>query len=100
MKTGSLAEWSIPGLLALGWFSSAAWSQAGAAAPASEKTYEVDIKADIPYYQGKDANPRKHKLDLYLPRGKKDFPVLFFVHGGAWVIGDKTYFGLYSSIGK
>jgi acetyl esterase/lipase len=100
MKTGLLAEWSLPGFLALGWLSLAAWSEARAAAPASEKTYEVEVKADIPYYQGKDAHNIKHKLDLYLPSGKKNFPVLFFVHGGAWRIGDKGQFGLYSSIGK
>src|SRR5262249_46392247 len=31
---------------------------------------------------------------------KKDFPVLFFVHGGAWISGDKNYFGVYSAIGQ
>src|SRR5262245_41011172 len=72
--------------------------RAGEPKPAA--TYEVETVADIPYYQGKDAHPVKHKLDLYLPKGKKDFPVLFFVHGGAWSIGDKSHFGLYSSIGR
>src|SRR5262249_1985348 len=41
-----------------------------------------------------------HKLDLYLPKDQKDFPVLFFVHGGAWVHGDKGQFGLYSGLGR
>ena len=68
--------------------------------PKPAATYEVETVADIPYYQGKDAHPLKHKLDLYLPKGKKDFPVLFFIHGGAWSIGDKSHFGLYSSIGR
>src|SRR5262249_24390060 len=26
-------------------------------------------------------------------------PVLMFIHGGAWRIGDKSHFGLYSSVG-
>lgn len=52
-------------------------------------SYEVEIIKDIPYYQGPDADAGKHKLDLYLPRGKKDFPVLFFVHGGSWKTGDR-----------
>jgi acetyl esterase/lipase len=62
----------------------------------SAGTFEVETVLDLPYYQGADADKVKHKLDLYLPRGKKDFPVLFFVHGGAWSHGDKNSpFGLY-----
>src|SRR5206468_9748775 len=64
------------------------------------KTFEVEVVADIDYYKGNDADKIKHKLDLYLPKGQKDFPVLFFVHGGAWRSGAKNFFGVYSSIGK
>jgi acetyl esterase/lipase len=53
----------------------------------------VEVIKDQPYRTGKDADPAKNKLDLYLPRGKKDFPVLFFVHGGAWKAGDKKLYG-------
>jgi acetyl esterase/lipase len=63
------------------------------------KAYEVETIKDIAYYEGDDADKNKHKLDLYLPKGKKDFPVLFFVHGGAWVSGDRNFFGVYSAIG-
>jgi acetyl esterase/lipase len=63
------------------------------------KTYEVETVRDIAYYSGPDADKVKHKLDLYLPKGKKDFPVLLFVHGGAWRHGDKNYLGIYSSFG-
>src|SRR5262245_34328617 len=66
----------------------------------AEKTFEVETVADIDYYKGADADKIKHKLDLYLPKGHKDFPVLFFVHGGAWRSGDKNFFGVYSSLGK
>ena len=62
--------------------------------------YEVETTKDIAYYEGDNAHPIKHKLDLYLPKGLKDYPVLFFVHGGAWKMGDKKDFGIYSSIGK
>jgi hypothetical protein len=51
--------------------------------------FEVETAKDIAYYDGNDADPIKHKLDLYLPKGKKDFPVLFFVHGGSWSRGDR-----------
>ena len=63
-------------------------------------TYDVDTHKDIPYYEGEDANPVRHKLDLFLPKGLKDYPVLFFVHGGAWQMGSKNDFGIYSSLGK
>ncbi len=63
-------------------------------------TYEVEIQKDVPYYEGENAHPVKHKLDLFLPKGLKDYPVLFFVHGGAWKMGDKSQFGIYSNIGK
>ena len=62
-------------------------------------TYEVDIIQDVPYYEGPDADKHRHRLDLYLPRGGKDFPVLFFVHGGAWMHGDKSLFGRHKPIG-
>jgi len=44
---------------------------------------------DLAYYTGPDADPIKHKLDLYLPEGKSNFPALMFIHGGGWDQGDK-----------
>ena len=49
---------------------------------------------------GPDADKIKHKLDLFLPKDQKDFPVVIFVHGGAWRHGDKNFFGVYSALGK
>src|SRR5262249_37999874 len=54
---------------------------------------------DLAYYDGPGADKIKHRLDLFLPRGRKDFPVLFFVHGGAWLRGDKGFLGIYSALG-
>jgi acetyl esterase/lipase len=59
-------------------------------------TYKVKAVKNIAYHTGDDQDRIKHKLDLYLPIGLKDFPVLFFVHGGAWVSGDKDFFGMYA----
>jgi acetyl esterase/lipase len=59
--------------------------------------YEVQEVRDLAYYKGDGADPVRHKLDLYLPRGRKDYPVLFFVHGGAWVSGTKQ---LYEPLGR
>lgn len=41
--------------------------------------YEVDVVRDLAYVEGTEADAKKHKLDLYLPQGKKDFPVVLFV---------------------
>jgi acetyl esterase/lipase len=63
--------------------------------------FDVRVVSDVKYYDGSDADPVKHKLDLYLPVGQKDFPVLFFVHGGAWRSGDKKYIlDVYGNIGR
>jgi acetyl esterase/lipase len=73
----------------------AAWAPAGRAEEAKKpvlKTgghFEVETIKDVAYVDGKDADPFKHKLDLYLPKGQKDYPVLFFVHGGSWRNGDR-----------
>jgi acetyl esterase/lipase len=64
------------------------------------KAWTVQVVEGVPYYKGKDADPGRHCLDLYLPEGKKDFPVLMLVHGGAWVMGDKGLFGWGSDIGR
>jgi acetyl esterase/lipase len=63
-------------------------------------TYEVEVHKDLAYYDGPDAHPVKHKLDLFVPKGKKGYPVLFFVHGGAWRSGDKSFLGVYTALGK
>lgn len=43
----------------------------------------------------------RHKLDLFVPQpetGKR--PVVLFVHGGTWMIGDKNFFGIYRGVGR
>src|SRR5262249_46119303 len=46
-----------------------------------------DVKRDIPY-----ANPAHtlQVLDVYSPKGAKNLPVVFWIHGGGWQTGDKT----------
>jgi acetyl esterase/lipase len=61
-----------------------------------EKRFEVEVVKDVAYNDAKDAD-EKQKLDLYLPKGQKDFPVLFFVHGGTWKSGDRKQ---YEKLGK
>jgi acetyl esterase/lipase len=65
------------------------------AAPAAKVggNFPVEVVSDVAYYEGEGADANKHKLDLYLPKGHKDFPVLFFVHGGGWTSGDRKLYG-------
>jgi acetyl esterase/lipase len=87
--------------LALG-LVAAVTARADAVKPAKEPApalYEVQVKEDLFYVEGKDADKVRHKLDVYIPQGRKDFPVLFFVHGGAWTHGDKYFFGVYKTLG-
>ncbi len=52
-------------------------------------THSVGLDRNISYYDGPGSNPAQNNLDLYLPQGARDFPVVVFVHGGAWTLGDK-----------
>jgi acetyl esterase/lipase len=98
--TRRLIVWvGLLGVLVLG----TGCARAGAARPEAspEKAYEVEVKRDLSYCEGEDADRAKHRLDLYLPKGRQDFPVVLFVHGGAWVMGDKNGdFGVYEALGK
>ena len=44
---------------------------------------------DVPYMKG---GHKRHVLDIYTPEkaGKKGLPVMFWIHGGGWVVGDKS----------
>ncbi len=57
----------------------------------------VEAVKDLAYRDDPGADPVKHKLDLYLPRGQKGVPVLFFVHGGTWKSGDRK---VYAKLGE
>ena len=61
-------------------------------------TYQVTVLRNIAYRDDKDADPIRHRLDLYLPKGQTDFPVLFFVHGGGWHGGNKELYGPFSEL--
>jgi acetyl esterase/lipase len=55
-------------------------------------TFDVVFTKNIAYVEGKDADPVRHRLDVYVPKGQKDFPVLLFAHGGGWKNGKKDEF--------
>jgi acetyl esterase/lipase len=64
--------------------------------PAPVLAPNVKAVKDNVYTEGNPEDAAKHKLDLYLPTDKTDFPVLFFVHGGSWRSGDRS---LYTGVG-
>jgi acetyl esterase/lipase len=69
---------------------------AAVAIPQAQPDPLVELTSDITYTSGDPADEAKHKLDLYLPKGRKNFPVLLFVHGGSWRTGDRS---LYRALG-
>lgn len=50
---------------------------------------EIVVERNIAYRNDENADSRRHILDIYAPADVQDYPVLFFVHGGAWVSGSK-----------
>lgn len=46
------------------------------------------VKLDVPY--GGDAAIERQVLDIYTPNEAKKLPVVFWIHGGGWVTGDKA----------
>jgi acetyl esterase/lipase len=66
----------------------------------SARLYEVETVRNVAYYRGPDADDGRHRLDLFLPNGCANYPVVMLVHGGAWMLGDKSCCGLYSSVGE
>ena len=45
------------------------------------------IKRDIPYVNNEE---KRQTLDIYAPADAKNLPVVFWIHGGGWVTGDKS----------
>ena len=59
------------------------------AAPLHAADVDVDVRTNVTYYAGEGADKYRHRLDLYLPKGQRDVPVLVFVHGGGFTVGIK-----------
>ncbi|MBC8136350.1 MAG: alpha/beta hydrolase fold domain-containing protein [Fibrella sp.] len=55
--------------------------------PALAQSSDTVIVRDICY--DKTGDPKLNSLDIYSPKGKSKCPVVIFIHGGGWQIGDK-----------
>jgi len=54
------------------------------------KSFKIERIADIDYCDiPNDPDRQQHRLDVFRPVGKDECPVVFFIHGGGWMIGDK-----------
>jgi dienelactone hydrolase len=60
-----------------------------ATALAADDLLEVRVTKDLPYVAGDDV-PDRQKLDLYVPKGEGPWPVLLWIHGGAWAVGHRS----------
>jgi len=63
---------------------------ASAKIPPSETPAGVEVKRAIVYTDAPTPDPNKHKLDVFRPINATNAPVFFFIHGGAWQMGDRT----------
>ena len=50
----------------------------------------VEVRRDIPYVTGANIDP-KQRLDVWFAREAKNQPVVVYIHGGGWRIGDKAH---------
>ncbi len=66
------------------------------AAPASADDAPLQETLDVPYAHDSDLQA----LDVFAPKDAVDRPVVLFVHGGAWMFGDKNMLGLYRGVGR
>lgn len=72
-------------------------SEAADEAPAPRPAAVFVRHRDIPYRTDGAADKERHRLDVFCPKGVKNFPVVMFVHGGTWKWGDKN---LYAGLGE
>ena len=54
--------------------------------PPAAPLSSVSIERNVAYVDGAGARQR---LDLYLPRDRKSFPVVVWYHGGGWTVGHR-----------
>lgn len=72
----------------------------GPVGPPATDAIPTERVRDVAYVKGLKADFFRHRLDVYYPKEMKEFPVVVFIHGGAWTIGDNRCAGLYTTVGE
>src|SRR5436190_695779 len=73
-------------------------SLAVSARAADAPNARVETHTNLTYYSGEGADKYRHRLDLYVPKGKKDVPVMMFVHGGGFTVGIKDQYAFVGQV--
>ncbi len=60
------------------------------AAAAEAQSHKVTLVRAVDYVASADYPDGKDRLDLYIPEGVKNAPVIFSIHGGLLSMGDRT----------
>src|SRR5262249_19663096 len=58
----------------------------------------IDTHTNLTYYSGEGADRYRHRLDLYVPKGKRGMPVMMFVHGGGFTVGIKDQYAFVGQV--
>ncbi len=59
----------------------------------SQANSQITTYLDIPYHTIDTVDQNLLSLDIYVPAGTAPKPIIIYIHGGGWVIGDKSVFG-------
>jgi acetyl esterase/lipase len=65
---------------------------------AADPRTAVEAHTNLTYYSGEGADKYRHRLDLYVPKGKRDVPVMMFVHGGGFTVGIKDQYAFVGQV--
>ena len=57
--------------------------------PSGDEELLVKLVDDLVYYEERGAKPFQLSLSFWMPRGAAPFPVVMWIHAGAWSVGDR-----------
>ena len=77
-------------LTKFGWIAVVVLCLSASAANARAQSYAVRVVANVPYVQGAGYADDKDKLDIYVPEGRRNAPVIVSYYGNQLMGGDKT----------
>jgi len=73
-------------------------SLAASARAADPPGTRFETHTNLTYYSGEGADKYRHRLDLYVPKGQRNVPVMMFVHGGGFTVGIKDQYAFVGQV--